>query len=73
MTESVEDPRGRAEKLEHVVDDLSEKVADEREAAGAPGTLSDLLAEVVDHVFQLFGATPRVFYGFRHNRCPRRI
>jgi hypothetical protein len=35
------DPVGRANELENIVDDLDEKVAAEREAAGVPGRPSD--------------------------------
>jgi hypothetical protein len=42
MTEpEKEDPLGRANELESIVDDLDEKVADEREAKGVPGKPSD--------------------------------
>jgi hypothetical protein len=42
MTEpEKEDPLGRANELESIVDDLDEKVADEREAEGVPGKPSD--------------------------------
>lgn len=42
MTEpEKEDPLGRANELERIVDDLDEKVADEREAKGVPGKPSD--------------------------------
>jgi hypothetical protein len=42
MTEpEKEDPQGRANELENIVDDLDEKVAAEREAEGVPGRPSD--------------------------------
>jgi hypothetical protein len=42
MTEpEKEDPLGRANELESIVDELDEKVAGEREAAGVPGKPSD--------------------------------
>jgi ribosome-binding protein aMBF1 (putative translation factor) len=42
MTEpEKEDPLGRADELESIVDDLDEKVADEREAKGVPGKPSE--------------------------------
>lgn len=36
-----EDPRSRANELENIVDELDEKVANEREAEGVPGKPSD--------------------------------
>ena len=36
-----EDPRSRADELENIVDELDEKVANEREAEGVPGKPSD--------------------------------
>jgi hypothetical protein len=36
-----EDPLSRADELEDIVDELDEKVADEREAEGVPGKPSD--------------------------------
>jgi hypothetical protein len=36
-----EDPLSRAQELESIVDELEEKVADEREAEGVPGKPSD--------------------------------
>jgi hypothetical protein len=42
MTEpEKEDPLSRANELENIVDELDEKVADEREAKGVPGKPSD--------------------------------
>jgi hypothetical protein len=42
MTEpEKEDPLGRADELESIVDELDEKVADEREAEGVPGKPSE--------------------------------
>lgn len=41
MTESEQDPLGRAQKLHDLVDGLDEKVAGEREAQGVPGRPSD--------------------------------
>lgn len=42
MTEpDKEDPPSRAQQLESMVDELDEKVADEREAEGVPGKPSD--------------------------------
>ena len=42
MTEpEKEDPLSRANELENIVDELDEKVADEREAEGVPGKPSD--------------------------------
>ena len=42
MTEpEKEDPLGRANELENIVDELDEKVAGEREAEGVPGKPSD--------------------------------
>ncbi|MGC2655763.1 MAG: hypothetical protein WA317_19665 [Mycobacterium sp.] len=42
MTEpDKEDPLSRAQELESMVDELDEKVADEREAEGVPGKPSD--------------------------------
>jgi hypothetical protein len=42
MTEpEKEDPLGRANELESIVDELDEKVAHEREAEGVPGKRSD--------------------------------
>jgi hypothetical protein len=42
MTEpEKEDPLGRANELESIVDELDEKVAGEREAEGVPGNPSD--------------------------------
>ncbi|BBX47239.1 hypothetical protein MCOO_32540 [Mycobacterium cookii] len=42
MTEPVnEDPLSRADELKSIVDDLDEKVANEREAEGVPGKPSD--------------------------------
>ena len=36
-----EDPLSRSDELAHIVDELDEKVADEREAEGVPGKPSD--------------------------------
>lgn len=36
-----DDPQGRAHDLESIVDELDEKVANEREAEGVPGKPSD--------------------------------
>jgi hypothetical protein len=36
-----EDPLSRANELENIVDELDEKVANEREAEGVPGKPSD--------------------------------
>jgi hypothetical protein len=42
MTEpEKEDPLSRANELESIVDELDDKVADEREAKGVPGKPSD--------------------------------
>jgi hypothetical protein len=42
MTEpEKDDPLSRSNELENIVDDLDEKVADEREAEGVPGKPSD--------------------------------
>jgi hypothetical protein len=42
MTEpEKEDPLGRADELESIVDELDEKVADEREAQDVPGKPSE--------------------------------
>ena len=41
MTQTDRDHLGRAEALEHIVDELDRKVAGEREAAGVPGKPSD--------------------------------
>jgi hypothetical protein len=42
MTEpEKEDPLSRSNELENIVDELDEKVADEREAEGVPGKPSD--------------------------------
>jgi hypothetical protein len=42
MTEpEKDDPLGRADELKNIVDELDEKVAGEREAAGVPGKPSD--------------------------------
>ncbi len=42
MTEpEKDDPLGRANELESIVDELDDKVADEREAQGVPGKPSD--------------------------------
>jgi hypothetical protein len=42
MTEpEKDDPLSRANELENIVDELDEKVADEREAKGVPGKPSD--------------------------------
>gem|GEM_PF-2447155 len=42
MTEpEKEDPVSRASELENIVDELDEKVAEEREAKGVPGKPSD--------------------------------
>ena len=41
MTEPHRDPVGRARKLESIVDDLDDKVANEREAEGVPGNPAD--------------------------------
>ena len=42
MTEpEKEDPLSRSNELENIVDELDEKVADEREAEGVPGNASD--------------------------------
>jgi hypothetical protein len=35
------DPLSRAQELESIVDELDEKIADEREAKGVPGKPSD--------------------------------
>lgn len=36
-----EDPLGRADELENIVDELDDKIAGEREAEGVPGKPSD--------------------------------
>jgi len=36
-----DDPLGRSQKLEHLVDDLDQKVADEHEAEGVPGNAAE--------------------------------
>jgi hypothetical protein len=41
MTSPDNDPLGRAQELENIVDDLDEKVAREREAEGVPGRRSE--------------------------------
>lgn len=41
MTEPDKEPLSRAEQLENIVDELDEKVANEREAEGVPGKPSD--------------------------------
>ena len=42
MTEpEKEDPLSRSNELENIVDELDEKVADEREAKGVPGDPAD--------------------------------
>jgi hypothetical protein len=41
MTQPDKDPLSRAQELESIVDELGEKVADEREADGVPGKRSD--------------------------------
>lgn len=41
MTKPDEDPLSRAQQLENIVDELEEKVADDREAEGVPGKPSE--------------------------------
>ncbi|ELP46445.1 hypothetical protein I549_3634 [Mycobacterium avium subsp. avium 2285 (R)] len=41
MSEPDKDPLSRAQELENIVDQLEEKVADDREAEGVPGKPSD--------------------------------
>ncbi len=41
MTEPDKEPLSRTEQLENIVDELDEKVANEREAEGVPGKPSD--------------------------------
>lgn len=41
MTNPDKDPRGRSQELEDIVDQLEEKVADDREAEGVAGKPSD--------------------------------
>ncbi|WP_197502938.1 MULTISPECIES: hypothetical protein [unclassified Mycobacterium] len=41
MTKPDEDPVSRAQQLENIVDELEEKVADDREAADVPGKPSE--------------------------------
>lgn len=41
MSEPDQDPLSRAQELENIVDQLEEKVADDREAEGVPGKPSD--------------------------------
>ncbi|HZC90143.1 MAG TPA: hypothetical protein VE400_05645 [Mycobacterium sp.] len=41
MTEPDRDPSNRTRELESVVDDLEDKVANEREAEGIPGNAGD--------------------------------
>lgn len=41
MTTPDQDPLSRAQELENIVDDLDEKVANEREAADVPGKPSE--------------------------------
>ncbi len=41
MTKPDNDPRGHSEELEQIVDQLEEKVADDREAEGVAGKPSD--------------------------------
>lgn len=41
MTQPEDDPLGRSQKLENIVDDLGDKVAEEREADGVPGRPSE--------------------------------
>ncbi len=36
-----DDPLSRADELENIVDELDDKIADEREAEGVPGKPSD--------------------------------
>jgi len=51
MTEpEKEDPLSRANELEIIVDDLDEKVADEREAEGVPGKPSDREDAAAGHI-----------------------
>ncbi|WP_297697728.1 hypothetical protein [Mycobacterium sp.] len=41
MTKPDKDPLSRAQELENIVDQLEEKVAEDREAEGVPGRPSD--------------------------------
>lgn len=41
MPELNEDPLGRSQKLERLVDGLDQKVADEHEAEGVPGNAAE--------------------------------
>jgi len=41
MTKPDKDPLSRAQELENIVDQLEEKVAEDREAEGVPGKPSD--------------------------------
>ncbi|BBY37211.1 hypothetical protein MMAN_13450 [Mycobacterium mantenii] len=41
MTKPDKDPLSRAQELEHIVDQLEEKVTEESEAEGVPGNRSD--------------------------------
>lgn len=41
MTKPDEDPVSRAQQLENIVDELEEKVAEDREAEGVPGRPSE--------------------------------
>ena len=41
MTDLNEDPLGRSQKLERLVDGLDHKVADEHEAQGVPGNAAE--------------------------------
>lgn len=41
MTKPDKDPLSRAQELENIVDQLEEKVAEDREAEGVPGKRSD--------------------------------
>lgn len=41
MTNPDNDPRGHSHELENIVDQLEQKLADDREAEGGPGTPSD--------------------------------
>jgi hypothetical protein len=45
MTTPDKDPLSRAQELENIVDHFDEKVANEREAEGVPGNLSELERE----------------------------
>ncbi len=57
MSELNDDPQGRSDKLESLVDGLDEKVADEREAKGVPGNAADR-ADVVPRESEAEGVEP---------------